>query len=109
MRFVFELWDQIVGIKNGPKIEQEAILSDPPQDRRPCATKFLGDALGPEAPVANRDHLARNLLGRERAAADLRRGIFQAQLKPLAERFLEPGKSPPSDFLDLLEGTGKGF
>src|SRR3990172_3078491 len=109
MRFVFEVRDQIVGIKNGSQIEQEAILSDPSEDRRPCAAKFLGDLLGPKGPVADRDHLTRNLLGRERAAADLRRGIFQAQLKPLAERLLELRKSPPSDLLDLLKGTGEGL
>ncbi len=74
---LFEFWDEIVGVEDRSQIEEKAVVLDPADDRRIGGAEFLRDGVGAELRVLDADDDRRQFFGRQRAAADLRRGFLQ--------------------------------
>src|SRR5947209_1702176 len=75
LRVLAPVRHQVVRIEDGATIQQETAPADATDDRRTRGAEPLRNLIGREALVLDGDGLARNLLGRERAAANLRCGV----------------------------------
>ena len=106
---VREVRDEIFRIENGSQIEQKTVVVDSPDDRRMASAKALRDGVGAQLLVLDGNDQGRQLFGRKRAAADLRRAILQACAESLAEDGLDFGQRLLARGAVLGQRTREGF